>query len=401
MRKLQQGDFVRLNNDEIPRHIELLQANGYNIWERQWNMNTISDDIIIFEDGTFNSDNSTALTKVNTELTKHDWVCTVIGLEPGMGMRSDMSTPEQRKHVTEELHKIGVKSSLPPEVRSFKYSMCFKVNEGWIANDNLSVHISYSEWCKALNIEPIHEKGERYPMGTDQPAQIDCRLTECAFHSEGTCNNVSPAITLNPNGHFTCWSKKPKDGSIHEDKNTIHNYQMKYPTDEEICALYPNGTNGDIDQWCRGAIFMRDYIKSTSAKNAHAESIVTFPNGPDCKMIDLSKPIQASFGNDKWDLSQEYHFIGLNRDSELVVEGFEDADIQVAVAIRNTPEPEFKEGDLAWHFTADGYWTVVKIVQSEKDDYPTFKHDGVYCFDPKLKPYFNPDGTPNFPPFND
>ncbi len=50
-------------------------------------------------------------------------------------------------------------------------------------------------------------KKERYPMCEDQPAQIDCRITTCRFHKNAACVNVSPAITLNENGHFACWSR--------------------------------------------------------------------------------------------------------------------------------------------------------------------------------------------------
>lgn len=48
---------------------------------------------------------------------------------------------------------------------------------------------------------------KRYLMCADQPAQIDCRIEECVFHKHGSCTNVSPAITLNQNGFFTCWSE--------------------------------------------------------------------------------------------------------------------------------------------------------------------------------------------------
>jgi hypothetical protein len=47
---------------------------------------------------------------------------------------------------------------------------------------------------------------DRYPMCADQPAQIDCRVTSCRFYRKGTCTNVSPAITLNDNGRFICYS---------------------------------------------------------------------------------------------------------------------------------------------------------------------------------------------------
>ncbi|MHA2274210.1 MAG: hypothetical protein ACXAC2_00485 [Candidatus Kariarchaeaceae archaeon] len=49
----------------------------------------------------------------------------------------------------------------------------------------------------------------RYPMCDDQPAQIDCRVTQCKYYgSAGKCTNISPAITLNENKTFVCWSKE-------------------------------------------------------------------------------------------------------------------------------------------------------------------------------------------------
>lgn len=48
----------------------------------------------------------------------------------------------------------------------------------------------------------------RYPMTYDQHCQIDCRVTSCKFYKgAGKCENVSPAITLNENGKFVCWSQ--------------------------------------------------------------------------------------------------------------------------------------------------------------------------------------------------
>jgi hypothetical protein len=49
---------------------------------------------------------------------------------------------------------------------------------------------------------------ERYPMCKDQLAQIDCRVTTCRFNAgAGQCTNVSPAITLNTDKSFVCWSQ--------------------------------------------------------------------------------------------------------------------------------------------------------------------------------------------------
>lgn len=51
---------------------------------------------------------------------------------------------------------------------------------------------------------------EIYPM-TDKrkEIQMDCRNTDCQYYrSDGDCDNPAPAISLNPNKTYTCWSKK-------------------------------------------------------------------------------------------------------------------------------------------------------------------------------------------------
>ena len=49
----------------------------------------------------------------------------------------------------------------------------------------------------------------RYPWTNDQPCQIDCRVSSCKFNNgSGICHNISPAITLNENGKFSCWSQE-------------------------------------------------------------------------------------------------------------------------------------------------------------------------------------------------
>ena len=52
---------------------------------------------------------------------------------------------------------------------------------------------------------------EKYPMCEPQPAQIDCRIESCKYHINANCTNVAPAITLNPDGIFVCWSKQKKE----------------------------------------------------------------------------------------------------------------------------------------------------------------------------------------------
>ena len=47
----------------------------------------------------------------------------------------------------------------------------------------------------------------RYEMCGSQQAQIDCRRSDCInYDGGGKCINVSPAITLNDNGTFVCWT---------------------------------------------------------------------------------------------------------------------------------------------------------------------------------------------------
>jgi hypothetical protein len=50
--------------------------------------------------------------------------------------------------------------------------------------------------------------GFLYPMSISQSAQIDCRVSTCKYNKgRGVCDNVSPAISLNENGKFVCWTK--------------------------------------------------------------------------------------------------------------------------------------------------------------------------------------------------
>jgi len=56
----------------------------------------------------------------------------------------------------------------------------------------------------------LQKKLDRYPMCKDQPAQIDCRKDWCLFWRKGSCKNISPAITLNQDGTYRCWSYEEK-----------------------------------------------------------------------------------------------------------------------------------------------------------------------------------------------
>jgi hypothetical protein len=59
-----------------------------------------------------------------------------------------------------------------------------------------------------LGLLSVSDSDYRYQMTYDQPCQIDCRVRSCKFYNGyGKCENVSPAVTLNENGKFVCWSK--------------------------------------------------------------------------------------------------------------------------------------------------------------------------------------------------
>lgn len=46
-----------------------------------------------------------------------------------------------------------------------------------------------------------------YPMTYSQPCQLDCRMQSCInYEGAGICSNISPAITLNENNTFVCWT---------------------------------------------------------------------------------------------------------------------------------------------------------------------------------------------------
>jgi len=61
------------------------------------------------------------------------------------------------------------------------------------------------------------ERLKKYPMCKSQLAQIDCRKTNCTFYDTGgECTNVSPALTLNADGKFLCWSEE--DYLVDDDK---------------------------------------------------------------------------------------------------------------------------------------------------------------------------------------
>jgi hypothetical protein len=73
---------------------------------------------------------------------------------------------------------------------------------------------------KLIKREKEREDREKaYPM-TDKrkEIQIDCRNTDCEdYRPDGDCANIAPAITLNTNGKYVCWSKEERDEDDEEE----------------------------------------------------------------------------------------------------------------------------------------------------------------------------------------
>jgi hypothetical protein len=83
------------------------------------------------------------------------------------------------------------------------------------------------------------ELEEKYPMADPQLAQVDCRLIDCIYNKgAGQCENVAPAITLNPKlegesqGTFVCWSHKTAIENCERKEESsvelLHRYRHEY-----------------------------------------------------------------------------------------------------------------------------------------------------------------------------
>ena len=94
----------------------------------------------------------------------------------------------------------------------------------------------------------------RYPLSNDQPAQIDCRNEKCLFYKgAGKCVNVSPALTLNPNGTFVCWSKVTNDDQL----DVVKVVAMAAVSDERN-AISESLFNSDLEE---GVVNSEDFTQ--------------------------------------------------------------------------------------------------------------------------------------------
>jgi hypothetical protein len=65
-----------------------------------------------------------------------------------------------------------------------------------------------ADWGKRLAQRLHDEQKTVYPMCKPQPVQLDCRKTDCIYHQNAGCTNPAPAVTLNENSTFICWTYK-------------------------------------------------------------------------------------------------------------------------------------------------------------------------------------------------
>jgi hypothetical protein len=102
------------------------------------------------------------------------------------------------------IHRLTVENK---ELRKINSGLALRVLSLELENIELEkkAHEAINELLTEL--EWTRESGKRYAMTKDQPAQIDCVVSRCLFYAGGgKCSNISPAISLNNNGTFTCWS---------------------------------------------------------------------------------------------------------------------------------------------------------------------------------------------------
>jgi hypothetical protein len=85
----------------------------------------------------------------------------------------------------------------------------------------------------------VKKSNERYELCKDQPAQIDCRVSSCAYHKEGSCTNISPAITFAGNAS-NCLSYDKKD-------NLKELFKASYDAGFENCQI--EGDDLEFSEW--------------------------------------------------------------------------------------------------------------------------------------------------------
>lgn len=347
IRTFKPGDYCRFTPEEIPSIIALLKANGWEVSShKEWTLENVQDCICILVQSnlTFTPNQDIR----SNELSRHDFMVTALRLNEGDGLRADMSTPEQRRHISEELEKLGVNQFVPNSDRlPMEYDLCFYLDsEEWLTSSLeegcVKNHVPYSEWCKRLNETPI--------------------------------NHI------------------PDVGKKVEEK-TIHNYQMDYAESARAIHIY-------LKEFCDESLSFPNMIADASRKAS--EEIERLRNNqtltlPDGTTVDLSRPIQGLIDGTWYDVSK---YIGMSTENEFVCEIHDvfDTPFTEFKHIRNKPDPEFKAGDKVWykHEIIEN-WEFGIIDDDGDVSYPVSKSK--ISGKVEIRPAFI-DGKPVYPPFN-
>ena len=78
---------------------------------------------------------------------------------------------------------------------------------------------------------------EGYNKYKDQPVQIDCRIKSCTFQAAGKCNKISPAITLNENNSFVCWSMETDEAYVKNLLSTCSYTSVKVKVEDDLMEV--------------------------------------------------------------------------------------------------------------------------------------------------------------------
>ena len=188
-----------------------------------------------------------------------------------------------------------------------------------------------------------------------------------------------------------------------------------FPSDEEIAAASltvgnPDGITDRKQAFEKGAHWMRyQYEKIVSGNEllrtmheAHEsgrnELILILPDGT---TVDLTKPLEYSDDGQTWKFDNAYDYIGISGSGQYVFE-YCGVEFYKHNHIRNKLEPEFKLGDKVWYKLSGHKEWFFGEFYDYKDGVKRVKCQLDKIFPRRdIRPAFDKDGKPVYPPFND
>lgn len=160
------GMYCKFPNEQIPRILDILRANGHKVWNHENVFNQNDNAIVLSSDGDLHGIdcNEYRFDKQDTELSRHTFMVIALRLEEGMGILFNETTTEQRKHIQDSFVELGVKCDAMPEHLE-KYCYLFSDGE-WMSCQpyHIKKAISYLDWCKRLCVEPIGNEPTAEPV---------------------------------------------------------------------------------------------------------------------------------------------------------------------------------------------------------------------------------------------